>query len=160
MLNDGGRVIPPGEGLTVDNPVGGQLMFKLRGEHTNGALTALESAAAPLEGPPLHLHVNQDEVLYVLEGALRVKLDAQVSDAPAGSVVFIPRGVPHTWQNVGDAPARFLAILAPARREFERFFERYAELPEDAAGLDAFRELGREAGMEVVGPPLAQSNPF
>ena len=38
-------------------------------------MTAFESAAAPGEGPPLHRHASEDEVLYVLKGRLRVKLE-------------------------------------------------------------------------------------
>jgi mannose-6-phosphate isomerase-like protein (cupin superfamily) len=83
--------LAPGEGATVKNPVGGHITFKVRGEQTNGALSAFESVAAPGEGPPLHLHVNQDEVWYVLEGRFRVKVDNEVEDAPPGALVFIPR---------------------------------------------------------------------
>jgi quercetin dioxygenase-like cupin family protein len=154
--------LAPGEGVTVKNPTGGRtdgpLTFKVRGAESNGVLTVLESSPAPGEGPPLHVHVGADEVLYVLEGRLRIMLEDEVRDAPAGTCAFIPRGVSHTWQNVGDAPARFLAVLTPSG--LERFFERFAQLPEDASILEAFRTIGPEAGMEVVGPPLAHSDPL
>src|SRR6266542_4459985 len=107
----------PGAGVTVSNPVGGSLTFKARGHETNGTVVALESRAAPGEGPPLHVHANEDEVVYALEGTFRFKLDGEVRDAPAGSFMFIPRGVPHTWQNVGDEPARVLAVFTPAGME-------------------------------------------
>jgi hypothetical protein len=48
-------------------------------------------------------------------------------------------------------------IFTPA--EMERFFERFAELPDDASPREAFTTLGSEAGMDVVGPPLAESDP-
>lgn len=150
----------PGEGATVKNPVGGPLTFKLRGEQSDGTLTAVESVAAPGEGPPLHVHADENELLYVLEGTLRFKLGDDVQEAPAGALAFIPTGTAHTWQNVGDAPARILAIFTPAAAGMERFFERFGELPDEAAGLEAFRTLGSEAGMDVVGPPLAQSDPL
>jgi hypothetical protein len=50
-----------------------------------------------------------------------------------------------------------MAILAPAG--LEGFFERFGRLPDDASVPEAFRTLGREAGMDVVGPPLAHSDP-
>jgi quercetin dioxygenase-like cupin family protein len=149
----------PGEGRTLKNPVGGPLSFKARDAQTGGALTAFESTAAPGEGPPLHRHAGQDEVLYVLEGRLRVRLEEAVHEAPAGSFVFIPRGVHHTWQNAADEPARLLVLFAPAAPGMERFFERSAELAEDARVADAFEKFASDAGMEVVGPPLAQSAP-
>ena len=151
-------VMGPGEGQTVDNPAGGGLTYKARSGHTGGALTAWESTAAPGEGPPLHLHVSEDEFMYVLEGRLRFRLDETDHTAPAGSFVFIPRGVPHAWQNAGDNHARILFMFTPASSGMERFFERYAELPEDTRMAEAFKTLASDAGMKVLGPPLAQSD--
>jgi quercetin dioxygenase-like cupin family protein len=147
----------PGEGLTIRNPVGGRLTFKVQSDGTGGALTAIESVAAPGEGPPMHVHPELDEALYVLEGIFRIALDGDVLDAPAGAFTWIPRGLPHTWQNVGDGPGRFLALVLPAG--LERFFQAFADLPAGSSVPEAFRTLGPEGGIEVVGPPLAQSHP-
>ncbi len=149
-----GIVLGPGDGETVANPAGGGLTYKARGRQTAGALTAWESTAAPGEGPPLHLHVNEDELMYVLGGRLRFRLDGTDHTAPAGSFVFIPRGVPHTWQNAGDDQARILFVFTPASPGMEWFFERSAELPEDTRMSEAFKTLASDAGMEVLGPPL------
>lgn len=129
-----------------------------RGEQTGGALTGFESTPAPGEGPPLHRHASEDEVLYVLRGRLRVRLEETIHDAPAGSFVFIPRGVPHAWQNVGDAPANLLVLFVPGAAGMEQFFERFAEIGEDTRVAEAFKKLAGDAGMEVVGPPLAGSD--
>jgi quercetin dioxygenase-like cupin family protein len=145
----------PGDGQTVANPAGGGLTYKARSERTGGALTAWESTAAPGEGPPLHLHVNENEFMYVLEGQLRFRLDGTDHSGPAGTFVFIPRGVAHTWHNAGKGPARILFVFTPASPGMERFFERSAELPEDTRMADAFKTLASNAGMEVLGPPLA-----
>jgi quercetin dioxygenase-like cupin family protein len=145
------------DGTTLRNPAGGELRFTARGEQSGGSLTSFESSAAPGEGPPLHRHVNEDEVLYVFEGRLRFILDAAVEEAPAGAFVFIPRGVEHTWQNVGDVPARFLALFTPAAIGMEQFFERAAELPDDVGVAEVFKRFGADAGMEVLGPPMAAS---
>jgi quercetin dioxygenase-like cupin family protein len=157
MAEQGARaiVMGPGDGQTVANPARGGLTYKARSEQTGGALTAWESTAAPGEGPPLHLHVNEDEFMYVLEGRLRFRLDGSDHTAPAGSFVFIPRGVPHTWQNAGDGHARILFVFTPASPRMERFFERAAQLSEDTRMADAFNTLASDAGMDVLGPPLA-----
>ena len=139
----------PGEGVTVKNPLGGPLTFKARGEQTGEALTAFESRPAPGEGPPLHLHTNADEVLYALEGNIPLQARRRTSGRPAGSFVFIPRGVPHSWQNVGNATARLLVIFTPAAMEM--FFERFGESPDDASVAEGFRTLGGESGMESLG---------
>jgi quercetin dioxygenase-like cupin family protein len=150
-------VMGPGDGQTVANPAGGGLTYKARSGQTGEALTAWESTAARGEGPPLHLHVNEDEFMYVLEGRLRFRLDETDHTAPAGSFVFIPRGLPHTWQNAGDGDARILFVFTPGSPGMERFFERSAELPEDTRMADAFRTLASDAGMKVLGPPLVRS---
>jgi quercetin dioxygenase-like cupin family protein len=156
-MSDGPRALTvgPGEGLTIQGPVGGPLTFKVRGEETGGTLTALENVIAPGEGPPLHTHAAEDESWYVIEGDLRFRLGDAISQAPAGSFVFVPRGTPHSFQNAGDTPARILVLFTPSG--MERFFDRFAELP----GPDpaAFGSIGAGVGMEVLGPPLAISDP-
>jgi quercetin dioxygenase-like cupin family protein len=88
------------------------LTFKARSYQSGGELTAIETVAAPGEGPPLHLH-SEDEFVYILEGSFRVKVGDKLIEAGPGSFL-IPGGTPHTWQNVGDARARFFAGVMPA----------------------------------------------
>jgi quercetin dioxygenase-like cupin family protein len=112
----GPLTLGPGEGATIPGPAGGLLTFKVRGEQTNGTFTAFENVIAPKDGPVFHRHANEDESWYVLEGDLRFKLDGEMESAPAGSFVFVPRGVPHAFQNVGDEPARILVMFTPGWR--------------------------------------------
>jgi quercetin dioxygenase-like cupin family protein len=154
-MHHGGPVVRrPGEDTTIEGPVGGPLTFKVRGEQTNGTFTALENVIPPRQGPPLHTHASEDEAWYVLEGELRFKLDGQVRAAPAGTFVFVPRGTPHCFQNVADTPARILVMFTPAG--MERFFDEFASLP--ATSPQAFATIGEPLGMNVIGPPLAQSD--
>lgn len=87
--------------------------------------------------------------MYVLEGEVRFKLGDEIQTAPTGSYVFIPRGTPHAWQNVGDGPARMLFHFTPSG--MERFFDGFAAL--EAPGPKAFEEVGAEVGVDVVGLP-------
>ncbi|HEY6377928.1 MAG TPA: cupin domain-containing protein [Candidatus Dormibacteraeota bacterium] len=157
-----GRVSPfvilPGEGTTIRGPVGGPTTFKARAETTNGTFTALENVIPPLQGPPLHLHVREDEMWYVLDGRVRFKADGRMFDAPMGSFMFIPRGTTHCFQNVGDTPARLLVMFTPAG--MERFFEGLAELLPGPVDPDVYHALAHSAWMKVVGPPLAESDPL
>ncbi len=151
-------VLGPGEGTTVQGPAGGPLTFKVRSDQTAGSLTAIENVIAPGDGPPLHRHEREGESWYVLEGRLRFKLGSEIREAPAGSFVFVPPGEPHCFQNVGDEPARILVLFSPGG--METFFDRFAELPPGPIDPGAFAQLGRDAGMEVLGPPLAVSDPL
>jgi len=148
-----GVVLGPGEGMSVDNPVGGSLTFKVRGPETGGALLALETVAAAGEGPPLHTHAGEDEFLYVLDGRFQFRLDAELREGPAGTCMYVRPGVPHTWRNVSDGPGRMMVVFTPAG--METFFERFAEHAGAITAREAFHKHGREAGMTIVGPPLA-----
>jgi quercetin dioxygenase-like cupin family protein len=140
----------PGDDAPIVNPVGGEITFKVRGEHTGRRLTALETIAAPGEGPPLHTHAAEDECLLVVEGTFRFRLGDKLETAPAGSFVYIPRGAPHAWQNIGDAPARMFVLFTPAG--MERVFDAFAAL--DAPVPEAFARAAVAGRMDVVGPPL------
>jgi len=62
---------------------------------------------------PPHLHRNDDEAWYVLEGTLCVQLGEDVVKARAGSAVLVPRGTPHTYWNPDTAPVRYLLVMTP-----------------------------------------------
>jgi quercetin dioxygenase-like cupin family protein len=147
----------PGEGTTIEGPAGGPLTFKLRGEESGGSLTAIENVIAPGDGPPLHRHDNEDEAWYVIAGLLRFRLGDELREAPAGTFVFVPRHVPHAFQNVGEEPARILVMFTPSG--MERFFDSFAAMPAGTPPPQAFAAAGGPAGMDVVGPPLAVSDP-
>ena len=60
---------------------------------------------------PLHLHRNDDEAWYVLEGALCVRVGNDVVEAKAGSAVLVPRGTAHTYWNLGPGLVRYLLVM-------------------------------------------------
>ncbi len=60
---------------------------------------------------PLHLHRNDDEAWYVLEGTLCVRVGKDVVEARAGSAVLVPRGTAHTYWNPGPGLVRYLLVM-------------------------------------------------
>jgi quercetin dioxygenase-like cupin family protein len=152
----GGIAVGAEAGERIRSPLGGDVTQILRGEHSNGELAALEAINGPGEGPPLHVHTREDETVYVLEGEFRWKLGDELSVTGPGSFVFIPRGVSHTWQVIGEGDGRMLVTFFPAG--MEGFFDRLSSMTE--FDLDTFSAAAAEHGMEVVGPPLAQSDPL
>ncbi len=155
-MSDGQRavVVAPGDGTTIEGPVGGPLTFKVRGDQTGDALTAFENVIPPGEGPPMHVHARTRRGTCSRGCASR---SAASWRRRPGSFVFVPRGTPHCFQNVGEAPARLLVLFTPSG--MERFFDRFAAIPAGRFDPEAFRTAGAEAGMDVVGPPLAVSHP-
>jgi quercetin dioxygenase-like cupin family protein len=148
-------LVPPNEGDRIENPLGGAIVFKARGAQTGEALTVFEAANGPGQGPPLHVHSSLDEMIYVLEGAIRIRLADRVEQAPTGSCIFIPRGTPHTWAVTRDGAARMLVVLAPSG--LEEFFDSTAAAGGGRAG-DAFSRFGGD-DLTVVGEPLAVTHP-
>ena len=152
-------VILPGQGNAVH--MGGLgVVFKLLSADTGGRFAVVEHPLAPgtLGGPP-HVHHWEDEASYVLEGEMTALVGDQLIHAPAGTLVFKPKGVRHTFWNQGPAPARILEIISPAG--FETYFEELAEIvspggPPDIARLIALaQKYELELDMSAV-PELSQ----
>jgi mannose-6-phosphate isomerase-like protein (cupin superfamily) len=117
------------------------------GEQTGGALGLFRQIIAPKSGPPAHIHRAEDEFFYVVSGEFNFKLGDRIVSAPARSIVFVPRGTAHTFQNVGTEPGVLLVGVTPGG--FEKMF---AERPDVDAETN--RTLMKMHNMEVVGPPL------
>ena len=65
------------------------------------------------DGPPQHRHAQHDEGFYVVSGSARFTVGATVYDAPAGTLVMVPPGAPHTFANPGDQPLVMINTFTP-----------------------------------------------
>ncbi|MCM3629879.1 quercetin 2,3-dioxygenase [Paenibacillus glycanilyticus] len=83
------------------------------GEDTNGEFCVVHCSANENDGPPLHIHGNEDESFYVLDGELEMILGDDTFLVQPGEYVFAPRGIPHTFK-VKSKKARFLVTAYPA----------------------------------------------
>ncbi len=135
------------------------IAVKASAESTGGRLTLVEGRASQGPASPLHVHRREAEWWYVLEGELVVWAAGTVIEAPAGSFVYGPPDVPHTF-SVVSAEARFLLGTTPAG--FESFLRACsgpagaATLPPaDAAAPDPARlaALAAGYGIDILGPP-------
>lgn len=129
---------------------GDEITVLLGAAETGGKYTAFLDVTPPGEGPPPHYHNNEDEWFFPLEGRVAFFLDGRWQDVAAGSMVFVPRGKVHTFQNRGDTPLKMLIHTAPSG--FEIFFERCAAEfgkpgPPDMARIVA---IGAEHGIYFV----------
>src|SRR5438034_7187670 len=87
--------------------------IKASRETTDGRVAVIEHLAPQGAGSPLHVHHNEDEWFYVTEGELTFWVGGQLTDTPAGSFVYGPRGIPHTF-TATPPEARFLPVTEPA----------------------------------------------
>jgi quercetin 2,3-dioxygenase len=101
-------------------------------------------------GPARHLHYEQDEWFYVVEGEYIIEVGDQRFRMSAGDSAFAPRQVPHTWARVGNRPGRMLFVITPAG-QLEAFLREISKANAMAPQDPAF---WRVYGMELVGPPL------
>jgi quercetin dioxygenase-like cupin family protein len=139
--------------------LGSLVSIKSSAETTGGRVTVMENLAARGHGSPLHVHHNEDEWFYVMEGALTFWVGGEQIEAPAGSFVFGPRNLPHTFVVASDE-ARFLLVLEPGG--FEGFVRAVSE-PAQALTLppadtqppepEAMMAAAAEYGLEILGPP-------
>lgn len=147
-----------GEGQVWETPTGDSVTVKADTARTNGSLTVLELAVEPGSGPPLHTHLREDEVWYVLEGDFRFKAGDTLLRASTGGMAFGPRGTPHTFHNLGATTGRLLVITSPSG--LERFFEQGAALLPVPVDPDALAAVGHANWIDFVGPPLSVSDPL
>ena len=82
-------------------------------------------------GWPRHLHYDQDEWIYVIDGEIALEVGNRAFRAGAGESVFIPRKVPHVWSAVGHPPGKIINVYQPAGRmeEFFREILKVKDLP-------------------------------
>ena len=98
--------------------------IKSSAQTTDGRVAVVEHLAPQGAGSPLHVHHREDEWFYVIDGELTFWVGGDVINAPAGSFVYGPREIPHTFI-VNSAEARFLLVTEPAG--FENFLRALSE---------------------------------
>lgn len=125
---------------------------KVSGSDTGGRLLLIEQIDDAKGGPPRHVHPNQEEWFFVVEGEYEIVVGEDRYDLGAGDSVLAPRGTPHVWAHVGEGRGRMLIGFQPAGR-MESFFEAATQLIGIPSG-PALVGLFRDHEMEVVGPPL------
>lgn len=113
-----------GTGATYWGP--GELMtFLATGEETGGAFFLAEVCVAPGGGTPPHIHHREDESFQLLEGTLTIQVGENTITVRAGDFAFLPRGIAHSFKNIGEGNAKALVLTTPAGLEgfFEEVFE-------------------------------------
>ncbi|MBI3909481.1 MAG: quercetin 2,3-dioxygenase [Armatimonadetes bacterium] len=154
----GFALLPRGEGRSMW-VVTDLLTFKAAGEDTGGACSIFELTVPPQGGPPPHVHHREDEAFFVLEGEFAFQAGDRTVGATAGSFVYAPKGIRHTYKNIGLAPGRMLMVATPAG--IEKFFEEVgqptmdpslASAPTGPPDIQQLLEIARRHQIEIEVP--------
>jgi quercetin dioxygenase-like cupin family protein len=99
------------------------------------------------------VRANVDETFQVLEGEYEFTVDGKTIRAQNGATVFAPRGLPHSFRNVGQTTGHLIVILTPAC--FEQFFEEVGALTPQQQEIPRVMEIGKKYRLEFLPPPGA-----
>ena len=136
-------LLPPGSGRVLDFLA---VTHRLTSEQSGGSIYIFESAFEPGAGNRLHVHSREDEIAYVLEGALEVRLRDRTAILEAGGVGRLPKNLPHAIRNPLETPSRHLFLAVPGG--LDRWFDAVADAKLDGSLPDAlFRKLSEDYGI-------------
>ena len=136
--------IPPGAGTALDFLA---VTHKLTSAQTGGAFYLFESAFEPETGNRLHIHRREDEIGYVLEGALEIRFGDETRVLDAGGVARLPKNLPHAIRNQLKTRSRYLFLAVPGG--LDEWFGALARARSDGRLDDAlYTELSHDFELE------------
>lgn len=152
------------KGITVkvgkdrfDKPIslfeGDTFYTKVSTKDSDGDVYVFESTRVKEGGPPFHLHYDQDEFWYILQGEFLFKVGEETFTAKAGDTVFGPRKVPHAFSKVGEEEAKILMFFQPAGK-MEEMFKKISEGVTKNMTEEQMDKFRYEHGIKKVGPAL------
>lgn len=136
--------IQPGMGRRL-NTLG--VTHKLTSDQTGGAYYLCEAVFGPESGSPFHIHHREDEVIYVLEGAIEIRLAHEKLLIPAGGVVHLPKAIPHALYNPLKTPLRIMVHAIPGGLE-NYFDEMENALQRGPLDRETFLQISKKYGLE------------
>ena len=115
----------------------------------------------PGAGPPRHIHHDQVETFYIVEGQLEVMVGDEVREAKAGDFLHVSKETPHSFINRSQSPAKIIATFVPAgkaeqffREALEETTDRHATPPAlDEAMIQRMMAAAERNGIEILPPP-------
>ena len=123
-------VISAPEQVPAIKPFSIDMKVLLSTEDTAGATSVIMAWHEPGQGPPDHVHFDQEEIFFIVDGCYELTIDGQTSIGGPGTLVFVPRNMVHRFKNVGETSACMLDWTLPGGQD--RYFKKISEL--DAGG--------------------------
>ena len=120
---------------------------KLTQPQTGGAFYIFEAEFEPETGNSLHVHRYEDEVVYVLQGGIEIRLDNRKLQVDPGGVAHLPKNIPHALFNPWKTSLKFLTMTVPGGMEY--FFDELGIANENGTLDDALhKKISRTYGIE------------
>jgi mannose-6-phosphate isomerase-like protein (cupin superfamily) len=121
------------------------ILIRVGAEAGGGAFSLFEEVP-PMVDTPRHVHANEDELFYVLEGEHVFQVGEEEFRVGPGGLAFGPRGVPHSQRRVIPGDGRLLVLTVPGG--FDGFFRDLAEAhAEGRLGPEAYRSASEKFGI-------------
>jgi quercetin dioxygenase-like cupin family protein len=147
-------VLAPDEGLRLQSGPGRDLIFKVTGEDTGGALDYFIVEVAPHGGPPLHVHHNQEETIHVLKGRFKVRIGDELFQLDEGGFAYLPSRIPHAFLNLTDQPAEIIVVYTPGGGH--KFYEELGPATRNGTpDRTVVAAIFEKHEMSLLGPPLS-----
>jgi len=125
---------------------------KISSKDTNGDLVVFEqNGLTPNGGPPLHIHLYQDEFFYIVEGEYLFQVGDEKYEMKPGDTIFLPRNLPHAFLQLTEK-GKVIVTFMPAGK-MEDFFK----LTDSWTSLPSMEEITKafvDHDMKIVGPGL------
>jgi mannose-6-phosphate isomerase-like protein (cupin superfamily) len=100
---------------------GNTITVKIGGKETDNAYSLFELSVPPNVGAGLHIDKDWDEFWHVMEGTFAFTLNGQEIELSAGSFAHGPKGIPHSFKNVGQTTGKLVMLTKPSG--LEKFFK-------------------------------------
>lgn len=141
------EILAPGNGQTL-NVIGDNQIVRLTGEDTGGTFALIEQHNPAGVGVPMHLHENEEELFHIVESSMEFTTQGKTHIATAGTSVFLPKNIHHSFVTVGDVPVKTLLMLFPAGAE--KMFCELNDLPPGPPDMEKVVEICGRYGVRFV----------
>ncbi|AWV00665.1 cupin domain-containing protein [Burkholderia sp. JP2-270] len=120
------------------------ITIRMSRQSTGGRFAVFEECVPPGYGVPTHIHKNEDEMFYIVEGTYHIWCEGRALVATPGDTVLLPRGIPHSFYNAGDTVSKTINTYLPGG--FDEFVEVLSTMGNDI-DLTNLGELGVKYGI-------------
>lgn len=100
---------------------GNSITVKIGGKQTDNAYSLFELTVPPNVGAGLHIDKDWGEWWHVMEGTFAFTLNGEIIELSAGGFAYGPKGIPHSFKNVGETTGKLVMLTKPSG--LEKFFK-------------------------------------